>query len=234
MATERASHHRSDLIEIARRAMIERGLEPDFPPDANAQLQRLQGPAPAAGPGARDLRDLLWCSIDNDDSRDLDQLTVSESPPGGGIRILVAVADVDVLVRKDDAIDAHARRNTTSVYTAAQIFPMLPEQLSTDWTSLNQDQDRGALVIEFEVGGDGSVGESSVFLASVRSKAKLAYDAVSAWLDGKSEPPAAIARVPGLADQLRAQKAAAEKLRDRRFEEGALDLETIQPKAVFD
>ncbi|HEV8117340.1 MAG TPA: ribonuclease catalytic domain-containing protein, partial [Thermoanaerobaculia bacterium] len=229
-----SSQNRSELKEIARRAMVERGLEPEFPPDAQAQLQQIHGPAPAAGPDRKDLRDLLWCSIDNDDSRDLDQLSVAESVPGGGLRILVAVADVDALVRKGDAIDAHARRNTTSVYTAAQIFPMLPEQLSTDWTSLNQDQDREALVVEFEVGQDGSVGKSSILLASVRNKAKLAYDAVSAWLDGKSEPPAAIARVPGLADQLRSQKSAAEKLREQRFEHGALDLETIQPKAVFD
>src|SRR5262249_57826618 len=137
MATERAAQHRSDLKEIARRAMIERGLEPEFPPDAQAQLQRIHGPAPAAGAGARDLRDRPWCSIDNDDSRDLDQLTVAESGPGGGARILVAVANVDALVRRGDAIDAHAERNTTSVYTAGQIFPMLPERLSTDWTSLN-------------------------------------------------------------------------------------------------
>ena len=226
--------HRSELKEIARRAMVERGLEPEFPPDAQAELQRIPGPAPATGPGRRDLRNLPWCSIDNDDSRDLDQLSVQESIPGGGARILVAVADVDALVRKGDAIDAHARRNTTSVYTAGQIFPMLPEKLSTDWTSLNEDQDREALVVEFEVGEDGSVGESSIALASVRNKAKLAYDAVSAWLDGKAEPPAAIARVPGLADQLRSQIAAAEKLREQRFEHGALDFETIQPKAVFD
>src|SRR5262245_60415509 len=184
MATERAAQHRSDLKEIARRAMVERGLEPEFPPDAQAQLQRLHGPAPAAGHAARDLRDLPWCSIDNDDSRDLDQLTVSETVPGGGTRVLVAVANVDTLVRNGDPIEAHACRNTTSVYTAAQIFPMLPEQLSTDWTSLNQDQDREAVVVEFEVGEDGSVGGSSILLASVRNKAKLAYDPVSAWLDG--------------------------------------------------
>jgi len=226
--------HRAELTEIARRAMVDRGLEPDFPSDAQAELRRLSGPAPAAGPGVRDLRGLLWCSIDNDDSRDLDQLSVSESLPSGGVKVFVAVADVDAIVKRGDALDAHARRNTTSVYTAARIFPMLPEQLSTDWTSLNQDQDREAMVVEYEVLSDGSVGDSSIYLASVRNKAKLAYDSVSAWLDGRAAAPAAAARVPGLDEQLRAQRAASEKLRDRRFEHGALDFETIQPKAVFD
>jgi len=226
--------HRAELTEIARRAMVDRGLEPDFPSDAQAELRRLSGPAPAAGPGVRDLRGLLWCSIDNDDSRDLDQLSVSESLPSGGVKVFVAVADVDAIVKRGDALDAHARRNTTSVYTAARIFPMLPEQLSTDWTSLNQDQDREAMVVEYEVLSDGSVGDSSIYLASVRNKAKLAYDSVSAWLDGRAAAPAAAARVPGLDEQLRAQRAASEKLRDRRFEHGALDFETIQPRAVFD
>ena len=234
MPEQRTAPHRVELSEIARRVMVERGLEPDFPSDAQAELRRIRGPAPAAGPGVRDLRDLLWCSIDNDDSRDLDQLSVSQQMPSGGVKVLVAVADVDAIVKKGDALDAHARRNTTSVYTAARIFPMLPEQLSTDWTSLNENQDREALVVEFQVSDDGSVGESSIFLASVRNKAKLAYDSVSAWLDGRAAAPAPAARVPGLEEQLRAQTAAAEKLRERRFENGALDFETIQPKAVFD
>src|SRR5215831_12953704 len=130
--------------------MVERGLEPDFPAPAEAELRRIPGPAPAGGNGLRDLRGLLWCSIDNDDSKDLDQLSVSQPLAGGAVRILVAVADVDAIVRKGGAIDAHARRNTTSVYTPARIFPMLPEQLSTDWTSLNADEDREAVVVEFD------------------------------------------------------------------------------------
>ena len=229
-----ARQHRADLREIARRAMVERGLEPDFPAEAVTELHRLQGPAPGSGPGARDLRNLPWCSIDNDDSRDLDQLTVSEPLPGGGTRILVAVADVDALVKKGDAIDSHAEHNTTSVYTAAQIFPMLPERLSTNWTSLNEGEDREAVVVEFEVDAGGSVGQSAISRASVRNRAKLAYDAVSAWLDGRSHPPPAVARLSGLDEQLRVQDASAGKLRERRFEQGALDFETIQPKAVFD
>src|SRR5512132_765352 len=153
---ERA-HHRGDLKEIARRAMVESGLEPDFPRAAEAELARIPGPAPATEKGARDLRELPWCSIDNDDSRDLDQLSVSQDLPGGAVRILVAVANVDAIVKRGDAIDGHARRNTTSVYTAAQIFPMLPEKLSTDWTSLNPDEERLAFVLAIAVSDDGSV-----------------------------------------------------------------------------
>src|SRR5499433_1196147 len=143
-------HQRSDLVEIARQAMVDRGLEPNFSPAAARQLEALRGPASADG--LRDLTGLSWCSIDNDDSRDLDQLSVSQARPDGGIRILVAVADVDAVVAKDSAIDQHARGNTTSVYTAAQIFPMLPEKLSTDLTSLNEHEERVAMVMDMEVG----------------------------------------------------------------------------------
>lgn len=234
MADPDGIHHRSDLIEIARRAMVERGLEPDFSQAVEAEVGRIDAPAPARGPGVRDLRNLLWCSIDNDDSKDLDQLSVSQSLPGGSVKILVAVADVDAVVPKGTATDDHARHNTTSVYTAAEIFPMLPEKLSTDLTSLNADEDRLAFVVEMTVGADGSVGDSDVYRAAVRNRAKLAYDSVSDWLEGKGPAPDAMARVAGMAEQLRAQDAAAQKLRALRFEQGALDLETIQPKAIFD
>ena len=178
MTDKQPVHHRSDLKEIARRAMVERGLEPAFPPQVETELGRIPGPARASAAGMRDLRDLLWCSIDNDDSRDLDQLSVSESLPGGAVKLLVAVADVDAVVRKGSAIDEHARRNTTSVYTAAEIFPMLPERLSTDLTSLNGGQDRLAIVVEMTVGADGSIAGSDVYPAAVHNRAKLAYDAV--------------------------------------------------------
>src|ERR1700693_39332 len=227
-------HQRSDLKEIARRAMIERGLEPDFTPPVRAELDRIPGAAPPAGDGIRDLRGLLWGSVDNDDSRDLDQLSVSESQPGGAVRILVAVADVDAVVRKDTAIDQHARHNTTSVYTAAEIFPMLPPRLSTDVTSLNVGEDRLALVVEIAVAGDGSLDGSSVYRAAVKNRAQLAYDAVSAWIEGKAPAPEPVSRVAGLDEQLRVQDAVAQKLRGLRFEQGALDLETLQPKAIFE
>ena len=140
--------HRAILEAIARRAMLERGLLPDFPPAVLAELRIIQPPTAVDGGAVRDLRDLLWCSIDNDDSRDLDQLTTAQTMPGDKVKVLVAVADVDALVSAGTAIDDHARHNTTSVYTAAKVFPMLPEKLSTDLTSLNPEGDRHSIVIE--------------------------------------------------------------------------------------
>jgi len=171
-------HH--DLIEIARRAMRDRGLEPDFPPAAVAEAERLSPDAPDGGHDVRDLRDLLWSSIDNDDTRDLDQLEVAEALAGDAIRVLVAIADVDALVKNGSAIDDHARTNTTSVYTAARVFAMLPERLSTGLTSLNDGEDRLALVIEMTVAADGSIAGSDLYRARVRNRCQLAYDAVAA------------------------------------------------------
>src|SRR5664279_351091 len=162
-ATDRAT-----LAAIARRAMLERGLEPDFPPAARQELAAIGGPAGATD-GVRDLRNRLWSSIDNDDSRDLDQLTVAEQLAGGQVRILVAVADVDALVHKGLALDAHASCNTTSVYTPAAIFPMLPEGLSTDLTSLNEDQDRIAMVTDMVFAADASLASSEIYRAQVRN-----------------------------------------------------------------
>jgi exoribonuclease II len=225
-------HTKQDLAELAKQAMIDRGLEPEFSPAVEQQLAGI--PGPAVEPGLRDLTALLWCSIDNDDSRDLDQLSVSEALPDGSVKILVAVADVDAVVKKGTPIDDHARANTTSVYSAARIFPMLPERLSTDLTSLNPDENRLATVIEMTFDKDASLASSSVSRATVRNKAKLAYDAVSAWFEGHAEPPAPVRAVAGMDAQLRAQNAIAQKLRERRHEEGALEFETIQPKAIFE
>jgi len=214
--------------------MQERGLEPRFSNAVQQQLAGIQGAALESGPQIHDLRALDWCSIDNDDSLDLDQLTVSEDLGHGRVRVLVAVADVDALVKKDSAIDRHAHINTTSVYTSAQVFPMLPERLSTDLSSLNQDQDRMALVTEMVIERDAAIGPSKVYQAIVRNKAKLAYDAVSAWIDGQGALPDAAARVPGMAEQLRTQDEVAQRLRQRRHAEGALEFETFQPRAVFE
>lgn len=211
--------------------MIDRGLWPDSSRDAIAQLDRITGPA--TGGGLRDLRELFWASIDNDDSRDLDQLSVCQPGSKGSARVSIAIADVDALVARGTPIDDHARHNTTSVYTAAEIFPMLPERLSTDLTSLNEGEDRAAVVVEMAVTADGSVEESSVFRALIRSRAKLAYDSVAAWLEGGPAPPA-VAGSAELQRQLRSQDALAQSLREVRYREGALDLQTIQPKAVFD
>ncbi len=213
--------------------MVDRGLAPDFSRDVLAELSAIRGPAPASGAGIRDLRDRLWVSIDNDDSRDLDQLTVAEDLPGGRTRIFVAIADVDTLVPKGSSIDEHARTNTTSIYTAAEIFPMLPEKLSTDLTSLGEAEDRLAVVAEMDFERDGTLLRSDLYRAAVRNRAKLAYDSVSVGLEGGRMPEKADGTA-GVAEQLRVQDAVAQALRTRRHEEGALDLETIEPRAVFD
>jgi exoribonuclease-2 len=214
--------------------MTAHGLEPDYPPAALAELDAIRRASARADPSIRDLRERLWCSIDNDDSRDLDQLTVAEAPGARGrVTICVAVADVDALVRRNSAIDGHARHNTTSVYTAGGIFPMLPEKLSTDLTSLNAAEDRLAIVIEMTVGRDGAIGDARVFQALVRNHAKLAYDALAAWLGGTAPPPPEVVAVPGLDAQLRLQDDAARALRAARHERGALSLETVQARAVF-
>ncbi len=234
MTNSNDKQHRTLLQRIARRAMVERGLLPDFSPQALAELDGLRGPAAQTEKTMRDLRQLAWCSIDNDDSRDLDQLTVAESLPGGSVKVLVAVADVDALVKKDSAIDEHARRNTTSVYTAARIFPMLPEKLSTDLTSLNEASDRHALIVELVVGEDGALLRSDVYEAVVRNHAKLAYNSVAAWLEGTGPVPPQIAAVPGLDENLRLQDRVAQRLKTLRHEHGALTLETVEARLVFD
>src|SRR5450432_2189626 len=160
------------LQQIAHRVMLERGLEPDFSPAALTELAAIRGPAVKTAAATRDLRNLLWCSIDNDDSRDLDQLTVAEAMPDGAAKVLVAIADVDAVVKKQSALDDHARQNTTSIYTVAETFPMLPEKLSTDLTSLNLESDRLAIVIEMVVVGDGSLQSSDLYQATVRNRAK--------------------------------------------------------------
>jgi exoribonuclease-2 len=227
--------HRRILQEIAHRVMLEKGLLPDFSQAALAELDRLH---PAVidfkTEPLRDLRDLLWASIDNDDSLDLDQLTVAEATPKGSVKILVAIADVDTLVKNGTAIDKHARQNTTSVYTAAQIFPMLPEKLSTGLTSLNPNEDRLAIVIEMIINEEGSVLDSDIYRACVRNHAKLAYNSVAAWLEESAPMPEPIAALDGLAENLRLQNRVAQSLKNFRHVQGALSLETIEAKPVFD
>ena len=225
---------RSTLKEIAHRAMLERGLEPDYPQAAMTELAAIKGPAAGPSPSTRDLRGMIWCSIDNDDSRDLDQLTVAEALPGGSARVLVAIADVADLVRQGSALDAHARKNTTSVYTSGGIFPMLPERLSTDLTSLGFAQDRVAYVIEMQFDKDGVLKSSDVYVALVRNQAKLAYNSVAAWLEGQGPEPAPIGKVAGLDENIRLQHRIADQLRGLRHKRGALSLQTIQPRPVFD
>lgn len=212
--------------------MLDHGLLPDFSTDALAQASSIT--QPAVDPTIRDLRGLLWASIDNDDSQDLDQLSVAEPLPGGAVKILVAIADVDATVKIGSPIDDHARANTTSVYTAAQIFPMLPEKLSTNLTSLADGQERVSLVIEMTIDAGGMVTGSDIYRAQVRNRAKLAYNSVAAWLDGKAAAPAPVAAVPGMEQQIRIQDQVAQALKRVRREHGALTLETIEARAVFD
>ena len=234
MTDRRDRQQRSILRSIAHRAMLARGLLPDFSAGALAELDGIHEPATRAKESTRDLRNLIWCSIDNDDSRDLDQLTVAEAMPDGATKILVAVADVDAVVKKQSALDDHARQNTTSVYTAAEIFPMLPEKLSTDLTSLNYESDRLAMVIEMVIASDGSLRGSDIYSAIVRNCAKLAYNSVADWLEGPGPMPQAIGKVDGLDENLRLQDRVAQKLKALRHLQGALDLATIEARAVFD
>jgi ribonuclease R len=225
---------RAVLQRIARKAMLQRELLTDFSTAVLAELGEIQSSAMTDGAGARDLRDLLWASIDNDDSLDLDQLTVAEALPEKKVKILVAVADVSELVKEGSAVDDHALQNTTSVYTAAEIFPMLPDGLSTGLTSLNLGEERLSIVIEMVVAADGSLGDSDVYRARVRSRAKLAYDSVAAWLEGAGAVPEAITAVDGLADNLRLQDRTAQSMKNLRHLNGALSLDTIEARPIFE
>jgi VacB/RNase II family 3'-5' exoribonuclease len=228
--------HRDRLRAVAIAAMRAHGLEPEIPADAAEQAAQLRTAPQSTEESVRDLRDRLWCSIDNDESRDLDQLSVAELPQGAAtdIKLLVAIADVDAAVPLRSAVDRHAAVNTTSVYTPAVIFPMLPERLSTDLTSLADRQDRLSIVIEFVVSSSGELKATDVYGALVRNRAKLAYNAVDAWLTGRGPLPPAAAAVAGMDDQLRVQDRAAEALNLRRHEHGALEFETDDVDHVFD
>jgi len=232
--TANEKRHRAILQTIAQRAMLERGLLPDFSAEALAELGQIEAPAPTNSEPVRDLRDLPWASIDNDDSRDLDQLTVAEAMPEGRVKIIVAVADVDSLVKNGSAIDEHARHNTTSVYTAGGIFPMIPEKLSTNLTSLNLNEDRLSIVVEMVMGAGGSLQESDIYSASVRNHAKLAYDGVAAWLEGTGIVPEPVAAINGLGENLRLQDRIAQSVKRLRHVNGALSLETVEARPVFE
>jgi exoribonuclease-2 len=224
---------RADLARIAAKAMVDRGLAAEFSSTALDQLAAFDKSKQEGDADIRDLRSLLWCSIDNEESRDLDQLTVCELLPNGVIKVLVGIADVDTLVKKGSPIDDHAQKNTTSVYTAARIFPMLPEQLSNDLTSLNAHTDRLAMVTELVFDAEAKISSSTIYRAKVRNQTKLAYDDVAHWLEGKGDLPAGVRAVAGMETQIRTQDAVSQKLRKRRFDNGALDFRSIQSRTVF-
>jgi VacB/RNase II family 3'-5' exoribonuclease len=233
LASSFMPHTGFDLAAAARQVMIAEGFDPDFPSGVQSELTALAArPSPAPDGHAQDLRARLWSSIDNDTSRDLDQVEVAERVEGG-IRVLVGIADVDADVPAGSAIDQHAASQTTSVYTGVRTFPMLPEALSTDLTSLNQDADRYAVVIDFVVAPDGSISSSSVYRALVRNRAQLTYSAVGAWLDGSAAAPAKVAGSTDLQSQLKLQDEAARLLRAQRHRLGALDFDRIEAQPII-
>jgi exoribonuclease-2 len=225
---------RFNLVAAAHAAMIEHGFQPDYPAGTDAELAAIQAhPELPAAQGAHDLRSLLWSSIDNDTSKDLDQIEWAEQLPDGRIRVLVGVADVDARVHLGSIIDSHAKSETTSVYTGVKVFPMLPAELSEGITSLNENEDRMAHVIEFSVDPAGTASDGKVYAALVRNRAQLAYNSVGAWLEGTGPAPAKVAANGDLAVQLKLQDAAAQRMVGSRFQHGALDLETIETRPVM-
>jgi exoribonuclease-2 len=227
-----------DLQATAKEVMRQRGFDPDFPSAVRAQLAELRAHPPqiAAAANIRDLRNLLWSSIDNDSSRDLDQIEVAERLPNGDVKVLVGIADVDAFVPKNSPIDQHAARETTTVYAGVRNFPMLPEELSTGKTSLLENQDCLSVVIEFVVEATGSVSSSQAYRALVRNHAQLQYNSVGAWLEGATGAPAKVAASKDLQTQLHLQDEAAQKLKNQRFANGALSLQTdeLYPQIVDD
>ncbi len=221
-----------DLKAAARRSMIEHGFEPDFPAPAAAQLEQLRQHPPQMTATAKDLRGLLWSSIDNDTSRDLDQIEYVEAVQGGGYRVLIGIADVDAFVPKGSPIDVHALRETTTVYTGVENFSMLPEELSTGLTSLLEGQERAAVVIEFSVDAQAQIVSSDIYPARVLNRAQLAYPSVGAWLAGTGEAPQKVAASAELQKQLHLQDDIAQRLRVERAKHGALNLQTIETHPI--
>jgi exoribonuclease-2 len=223
-----------DLQDAAIQIMLEHGFEPDFPPEAAQQLADLRAHPPQMAPGGdiRDLRQLLWSSIDNETSRDLDQIEAAERLPTGEIKVVVGIADVDAFVRQQSPIDEHAAKETTTVYAGVRNFAMLPEELSAGASSLLENGDKLSVVIEFVVAPDGSVNSSDVYRAIVRNQAQLAYDSVGAWLEDKGPAPPKVATSTGLQAQLKLQNEAAQTLRKQRYQNGALNIDTAEVRPV--
>ena len=223
-----------NLVAAAHASMIEHGFHPDFPAGTDAELAVIEAhPDAPAVPGIEDLSKLLWSSIDNDTSKDLDQVEWAEQLPDGRIRVLVAIADVDARVAKGTVIDGHASSETTSVYTGVKVFPMLPAVLSEGITSLNENQNCLAMVVEYAVDQMGTASDGKAYRALVCNRAQLAYNAVGAWLDGSGPAPAKVAASADLAAQLKLQDVATQRMVGGRFQHGALDLETIETQPVL-
>ena len=235
MIPNNPSRNHVDLQAAARQVMIEHGFEPDYPPQVQQQLSDLKAhpPAVVASADVRDLRGLLWSSIDNDTSRDLDQIEVAEALPGGETKVMVGIADVDAFVAKNTPIDQHAAKETTTVYTGVRNFSMLPEQLSTGTTSLLEVEDELSVVIEFVVAADGTIHSGTVYRAVVHNKAQLAYNAVGAWLENTGAAPPKVAASADLQSQLKLQYETAQRLMKERYRRGALNIETIETQPII-
>jgi len=223
-----------DLQVIAHQIMVENGFEPEFPAGVQQQLADLKArpPVAASSKDVRDLRGLLWSSIDNDTSRDLDQVEVAERLPNGDVKVMVGMADVDAFVPKASAIDTHAAKETTTVYAGVRNFPMLPEELSTGASSLLENGDKLGVVIEFVASSDGEVTSSTVYRALLRNKAQLMYNSVGAWLEGTGAAPPKVAASADLQAQLKLQDQVAQALMKQRYLHGALNIETSEVNPV--
>jgi len=219
-----------NLQAMAAQVVQARGFHPDFSPEVQQQLANIAAHPPQLIPSnkVRDLRTLLWSSIDNDTSKDLDQIEVAERLPNGDVKVMIGIADVDAFVAKDTPIDQHAERETTSVYTGVTIYPMLPNALSTGASSLLENADRPAVVTEFVVDASGAVTSSDVYRALVRNAAQLTYSAVGAWLEGTAPAPPKVAASPNLQAQLKLQDQTAQALKNLRYANGALDIDTSE------
>ena len=224
-----------DLRAIAEHVVRARGFNPQFPPEVQHQVSQIQRdpPATASGASVRDLRALLWSSIDNDDSRDLDQIEVAERLSGDQIKVMVGIADVDAFVPKKSAIDTHAAREATTVYTGVRIFPMLPLPLSTGLSSLLEGSDKLCVVTEFVVDANGEIQSPSVYRAVVRNRAQLKYSEVGAWLAGTGAGGDKVVASAPLQQQLKLQHEAAECLKEQRHRHGALYLESTETRPLF-
>ncbi len=222
----------SELENIARRLMRENHFVVENPPAVEKELREIEAEKLMFEADAIDLRSLLWSSIDNESSRDLDQIEYAEKLSNGDIKMLVGIADVDHLAPRDSAIDKFAAQNTITVYTEGEIFPMLPAELSTDATSLLPDIDRLAMVVEMIIGENGDVSETKIYRAATRNRAKLTYEKVGAWLDENADAPEAFTEIEGLREQILLQKEAAQRLYKFRRDKGALEFETVESEAV--
>lgn len=224
-----------DLQAAARQIMLENGFQPDFPPEVQQQLSEIEKHPPQLQVSAqvRDLRQLLWSSIDNDTSRDLDQIEVAERLPDGSIKVMVGIADVDAFVREASPIDQHAAHETTTVYTGVRNFPMLPEQLCTGASSLLENSDCLSIIIEYTVNSQGECANHQIYRALVRNKSQLTYNAVGAWLEGRAPAPPKVSASQELQAQLKLQDEAAQALKGSRHRHGALEIETIETHPVI-